>query len=370
MKFTCEKYVLENLVSTAGRASALKSPNPLLNGVLLTGEVTLTATGYDLKKAITATSDEVDVLETGNIVVDAKLLNDIVHRLPDGIVHFDAKENLSINITCGNAEYNIVGMEGVDYPDLPETESKTCLTIKQGTLATMIHATAFAISDNDSRPVYTGALFTYDGDRITMVTVDGYRLAVRKEAIERCDLDTARFIVPGEALLEVEKLCTGDDTVSITYDKKHVCFNVKDKQLITRKLEGDFLNYRKSVPETFPYTLTFNTADLLKAVDRVSLMINEKNKTPVRCTFEDGRMNMFARTPAGQAEDKCYFTGEYGDLMIGFNHLYLIQALKSIEDETFTMNLSGSTAPCILLPADGSDKFLYMILPVRLKNGE
>ena len=370
MKFTCEKYVLENLVSSAGRAAALKSPNAVLTGILLTGEVTLTATGYDLKKAIITTSDEVDVLQTGNTVVDARMMNDIVHRLPDGIVTFESDDKFQIHITCGNAEFNISGMDPDEYPELPVTESRVSITLKQSTLANMIHATSFAISDNETRPIYTGALFTYDGDRMTVVTVDGFRLAVRKEPIESSDMETCKFIVPGEALLEVEKMCTGEGNVSISFDKKHITFNIGSKLLITRRLEGDFLNYRKSVPETFPVTLTFNRAEMARAVERVGLMINEKNKLPLRCTFENGMMNMFVRTPAGHAEDKCFYTGEAKDFLIGFNHTYLLQALKAIEDETITMNLSSSINPCILLPADGSDRFLYMILPVRLKNGE
>ena len=232
----------------------------------------------------------------------------------------------------------------------------------------MISQTGFAISTNESRPVYTGALLEVEGGVLTMVAVDGYRLALRREQVDSCDVEAVRFIVPGSALSDVEKICmNGEEKVTVTVGSKHVCFSVGDTVLISRRLEGEFLNYRKTVPFEFPVQLKANKSDLMRCAERVSLIIDDRTKNPLRCTFGDGRLTVECSTPVGRAEDSCEMEGNGGDMVIGFNNSYLTDALKAAPEENLIVNLISSSSPCVLTPEDGSEKFLYMILPVRLR---
>ena len=189
MRFTCEKYLLSLAVSTAGRAAASKSPILTLEGLLVeAGEAGVRITGFDLKKGIYNTFPA-DVPEPGSVVIPAKLLGEIVRKLPDGIVSVSSDDYNAVNIVCGKADYNLVGLPAEDYPDLPSMEHGSTVTVSQEKLAGMIAQTSFAISNMESRPVYTGALLEVEDGILTMVAVDGYRLALRKEAVEACDVD-------------------------------------------------------------------------------------------------------------------------------------------------------------------------------------
>ena len=356
MKFTCEKYLLSLAVSTAGRAAASKSPVAALEGLLLeAGESGVRVTGFDLKKGI-YTNFAADVSEPGSVVISARLFGEIVRKLPDGIVTVASDEYNTVNVRCGNADYNVAGTPSEDYPELPSMDHGSSITISQDTLASMISQTSFAISANESRPVYTGALLEVENGTLTMVAVDGYRLALRRESVDSCDVDAMRFIVPGSALADAEKIfVNADDQITITVGSKHVCFSVGDTVLISRRLEGEFLNYRKTVPFEFPVQLKANRADVIRCADRVSL------------TIDDRRLSITCATPLGRAEDSCEVEGNGGDMVIGFNNSYLMDALKAAPEEKLIINLISGSSPCVLTPEDGSEKFLYMILPVRLR---
>ncbi len=371
MKFTCEKYLLSLAVATAGRAAASKSPIPSLEGLLLeAGQSGVRITGFDLKKGI-YTNLAADVSVPGSVVISAKLFGDIVRKLPDGIVTVSSDEYNAVNIVCGNADYNISGTPSEDYPELPSMDFGNRITLSQEKLASMISQIGFAISTNESRPVYTGALMEVEGKVLTAVAVDGYRLALRKEEIDSCDVEAMKFIVPGTALSDVEKICMSpEEPVDITVGIKHVSFSVGETVLISRRLEGEFLNYRKTVPFEFGVQLTAQRADLIRCADRVSLIIDDRSKNPLRCTFGDGQLSITCATPLGRAEDSCPVEGNGGDMVIGFNNLYLMDALKAAPAETLGINLISGSAPCVLTPADGNDSFLYMILPVRLRAGD
>jgi len=368
MKFTCEKYLLSLAVATAGRAAASKSPIPALEGLLLeAGQSGVRVTGFDLKKGI-YTGFDADVSVAGSVVLSARLFGDIVRKLPDGIVTIASDEYNSVNIKCGNADYNISGTPSEDYPELPSMDHSSHAAISQETFSRMIAQTSFAISTNESRPVYTGALLEVEEGVLTMVAVDGYRLALRKEPVESCDVDSLRFIVPGSALSDLEKICmSSEENVTIAVGSKHVSFSVGDTVLISRRLEGEFLNYRKTVPFEFPIQLKAQRSDMIRCADRVSLIIDDRSKNPLRCCFGENQLSITCATPLGRAEDSCALEGNGENMIIGFNNSYLLDALKAAPAETLQVNLISGSSPCVLKPEDGSDKFLYMILPVRLR---
>ena len=371
MKFSCEKYLIQQAVSIASRCTASKSPIPALEGLLVEAGQDVRITGYDLKKGI-YTSFPADVADPGSIVLNSRLFGEIIRSLPEGIVTVSIDSGFSTSIVCEASDFSIMGSDSGEYPELPSVDRQNAVSIPQNVLSKMIRQTIFAVSDNESRPVYTGSLFEISGDTLTIVAVDGYRLALRKETIDAGDAEDCSFIVPGSALSDVEKLCSDtEDKVEITVGSKHISFVIGDTVLISRRLEGEFLNYRKSIPTDFAIRAEVGRDDLTKVVSRVSLIIDEKTKNPLRVKVDSDGLDIRCRTGVGSAVDQCpaKVTGDAG-VTIGFNNRYLLDALKAAPAEAIHIGLNTASSPCVLLPADGSDSFSYMILPVRLRAGE
>ena len=367
LKFSCEKALLQNAAATASRAVSAKSSIPALEGLLLEGGERLTLSGYNTQTGI-RTCIEADVNETGRIVLNARLFGDIIRRMPDDMIVLSVDEKLMVHLSCGDASFDILGLSADDYPELPSVERQCGVALQQKTLKAMIGQTAFAVSTNESRPVHTGSLFEIDDSGLTMVSVDGFRLALRHEPLENMDGGAFSFVAPGSALKEVENICGDtDDMIHITCGNRHLMFAAGETQLICRRLEGDFLDYKNAIPKNNPILVDVENSALLQSLDRVSVVISEKLKSPVRCVFDKDRIYLSARTSNGEAKDICSASGDGNELEIGFNNRYLMDALRYAPADTVKMELNTGISPAIIVPVDGEENFLYMVLPVRLK---
>jgi DNA polymerase-3 subunit beta len=371
MKFTVEKNLLLSAITTASRASAAKSAVPALEGLLVeASESGVKISGYDLKTGI-ITTVPADVISEGSVVLSARLFGEIVRKLPDYIVTVSSDDSLQTKIECGMSEFMILGTPAADYPDLPTVDYQKTISISQKNLKNMIAQTNFAVSDNESRPIHTGALFEAEKGLLTVVAVDGFRLALRRESLTNSDGTFLSFVVPGTALGEVEKIVDdSEDSVSIMLGSKHIMFSMGGTILISRRLEGEFLNYKNSIPHTEKYSIEADRRVFVDAVERVSLIINDKLKSPVRCIFEDGIIKILSNTALGRASDECPVKGDGEGMEIGFNNRYLLEALKAAPADLVRIKITSGISPCVIIPADGSSNFLYMILPVRLKANE
>lgn len=370
MKFSCEKALLQAAISTTSRAVSPKSSIPALEGILLEAGNDLRLTGYNLETGI-RTIVPADIREEGTLVLGARLFGEIVRKLPDDIVTFQS-ENYMVNIKCGMSEFNILGTDPEEFPELPTVEYQNSLILPQSRLKAMISQTLFAVSDNESRPIHTGSLFEVDSNGLTIVSVDGYRLALRHEAIDKKEgAETFSFVVPGAALSEVEKICSDvDEPASVTQGARHVMFKVGDTMLVSRRLEGEFLAYRQAIPRNNTIHVEGDTRALISSIDRVSLIISDKLKSPLRCVFDSNLLKISTKTAIGDAYDECPLSGDGGGLEIGFNNKYLMDALKAAPADKVRLELTTGVSPCVILPTEGEENFLYMVLPVRLKAGE
>ena len=368
MKFSCEKALLLSAVNTASRAVSAKSSIPALEGLLLEAETSLTVSGYNMQTGI-RTKVDAAVTEGGSLVLSARLFGDMIRRLPDDVVVFSSDKNLNVKLTCGDASYDLTAISSADYPDMPEVEDQFSFQIQQKVLRAMIGETSFAVSTNEARPVHTGSLFEIGEKGLTMVAVDGFRLALRREPVERVDGGAFSFVAPGSALGEVEKICEDtDELATVTLGNRHLLFEVGPTELICRRLEGEFLDYKTAIPRANPIAVTVDTKTMIASIDRVGVVISDKQKSPVRCVFEEDRVLLSARTGNGEAKDVCKISGDGKGLEIGFNNRYLLEALKYCPADTVRMELNTGISPCIITPLEGEENFLYMVLPVRLKN--
>ena len=367
IQFSCEKVLLQNTISITGRAVSPKSSIPALEGLLLHVGDDVTVSGYNMNTGIRSIIPA-EVSGGGDVVLNARLFGDIVRRMPDDIITITADERLLVHLKCGEADFDISGISPEDFPDLPGVEEENAVDLPQNIFRAMIEETAFSVSTNESRPVHTGVLFEIADKELTMVAVDGFRLAYRRETMEK-SAGAFTFITPGAALNEVKNIC-GDteDPVSVTLGKRHILFEIGSTELICRRLEGEFLDYKRSIPRNNPIHITVNRRELIDSLERVSVVISEKMKGPVRCRFEQDKLFLSARTGNGDAKDVCRTQGDGLGLEIGFNNRYLLDALRYAPADTLRIELNTGVSPAILVPEEGEENFLYMVLPVRLRS--
>jgi len=235
-------------------------------------------------------------------------------------------------------------------------------------LKNIISQTIFAVSDNDAKLVHTGSLFKIVDNSLTVVSVDGYRLAMRKETLsEKFDSEFS-FIVPGKTLSEIERICgETDDNVILSIGRKHMLFKTGNTTLVTRLLDGDFINYDAAIPKNSKVKVSASRRELLESIERVSLLISEQLKNPIRCNFCDGVLKLSCATALGKAHDAVMIEGDGDNIEIGFNHRYFLDALKNAPTDKVYIEINSNLSPCIITPPEG-DSFLYMVLPVRLRS--
>lgn len=369
MKFTCEKTLLVSAISVASRTVAQKSAIAALEGVYVKAGLTLQLSGYNLETGITV-SVPAEISERGECIMPARLFFDIIRKLPDDMVDVSVDSNYQVSIRCGISSFTIAATDAENYPELPDVEYENAVPIPQRALKEMIAGTIFSVSENQARPIHTGCLFEVEDSSVTVVAVDGYRLALRRFHPETPTGRTLKFVAPAAALKEVEKILDDtDEPAKFTLGTKHLLFEIGGATLVCRLLEGEFLDWRRVVPTENPIKLGANVARLTASIERVGLIISEKVKSPVRCTFGENSGDFKTRTTIGAAHDVCPLSGDGQELEIGFNCRYLLEALRAVPTEETILELSNGLSPIVMTPPDGGDAYAYMVLPVRLKEG-
>lgn len=367
MKILCDRKELVEAVLNIQRAVSSKSSIPALEGILLqTKGSDLFLCGYDLELGMTTTLPA-KVEQAGSVVLSARLFGDIVRRLPGDDVSLSVDEKNVASILSGASEFSIAGIPAEEYPELPSVSGETSIEVPNGILKSMIRQTLFAVSESDMKPVHTGTLFELSENRLCLISVDGYRLAVREEPIA-CDQDTS-FVVPGKTLSEVLKLLPdNEENLALSIGRRHILFQIGSYTLISRLLEGDFLDYRAAIPASHTTEILVKTRTFIESVERVSLLITDRLKSPLRCVFDDNRIQLSCSTAIGRASDELEAQSTGGTIEMGFNNRYLLDALRNTECDEVKIQLSGALSPMKVVPKDGGS-FLFLVLPVRLKSG-
>lgn len=365
MDILCDKTLLSGAIDGVSRAVTLRSSIPVLEGILLKAEgFQLTLTGYDLEMAITTTI-EANVREPGEVVLNAKLLGDMVRRMPAGEVSIRVGAG-SATVKGGVAEYDIAAMAAGDFPELPNPGADHTLSIQAGALREMIDKTLYAVSQDDKKPAHTGELFEITPDRLTMVALDGYRLAVVERPVKA--EKEIRIIVPSKTMAELGKLIgEGEEEISISANRRFVVFAARGYTILSRLIEGDFLAWRGVIPDGYKTRVVLDTRDFIDTIERASLIITERLKNPLRVSFGEQKVTVRCQTTLGKVVDEFDASIEGDAVEIGFNNRYLLDALRNARTEKIAMELNGPLSPVKVLPAEGGG-FTYLVLPVRFKN--
>ena len=369
MKFSCSTAVLSEACQNVQRAISSKTTIPALEGILIrASEGQLQLTGYDLEVGI-QTSMEAAVKEDGVIVLNAKVFCEILRKLPGGSLDFESDARCLATINSGESHFRINGMNAEEYPELPSITGGSPLLLPQEALRDMIRQTIFAVAVNpDTKPIHTGVKFEITAGELRLVAIDGFRLAVRREVIAY-DGEDLSFVAPPKALHEIMKLSAdGAQDIALAVGKRHIVFEIGKYHMVSRLLDGEFMNYRAAIPAEHRTQLSASVRDLVGAIERISLIITEKIRSPIRCdlTPGQGRMVFSCATGVGTAQDSvgAEITGDAFE--VGFNNRFLLDALRACDTDEVRMLFNGAVAPVVILPPEG-DAFLFMVLQVRLK---
>lgn len=366
MKFTVNKSDITEAVGNIQRAVSTKTSIPALEGILLgAGEEGLELCAYDLELGIT-TVIPAFVVEAGRAVLSAKLFSDIVRRTPAETITITVDEKNMATLESGYSRFSIIGIPAEEFPELPKLTDSTQFSMAGSVLKSMIRQTLFAIAESDAKPIHQGSLFNLENGMMDVVSVDGYRLAVRREPVEFSD--SLDFVVPGKTLSEILKLIKEtDDPVEISAGRRHILFKIDNYTVISSLLEGEFLNYKAAIPPESQTEVVLKTREAIDSVERVSLLITDRLKSPVRCLFGENEIKLNCTTSMGRASDQIDVEMTGQSVEIGFNNRYLLEALRNTECDEVKVQLGGPLSPMKVVPKEG-DSFLFLVLPVRLKS--
>jgi DNA polymerase-3 subunit beta len=363
LRITASKDELVQALGVVSRAVSTRTSVQILSGILLEpqgGELRLAATDMELSLRANV---QAQIEGDGAIVLPGKTLADIARLLPSDEVAIEHKPSEAVvHITSGSASYTLHMYNPEDFPRLPELDAVETFSVDRESLLETIHRVARAASRDESRPVLTGILVSFTGGKIVMAATDSYRLAVKETELGG-SAPELEAIVPSRALQELARIANAGDTVEVGVHENQVLFSTDGAWLTTRRIDGQFPNYRQLLPEQFEHVLTLPRVELLEVVRRASVMI--QRATPLQLRFAEGELTVIARThEVGESQESMPigFTGE--TLEIGFNADFLRDGLESMDGDDVRFKLISPLRPAVI-QGEGDD-FTYLVMPIRL----
>ena len=363
MKVTCSREEFVSRLGVVSRAVSTRSSVQILAGVLMdaaAGELRLAATDMELSLR---TSLDAQVESDGSVVVPGRLLVDIARLLPDSDVQIEHRlEEGVLAVTCGSASYRLHTYSAADFPRLPDVDDTQIFTVDAEALLETVSQVSRSASRDESRPVLTGILVRFEAGKIVMAATDSYRLSVKETDLPG-DVPELEAIIPARALAELGRIAQSGDTIELGVHENQVVFAADDVWLMTRRIDGQFPNYKQLLPETFEHELTLPRNELLDVVRRVGVMV--QRTSPIQLRFAEGELTVFARTQdVGEAKESVpvQFSGDA--MEIGFNAEFLREGIESMTADDLRMKLISPLRPAVL--QGGEDDPTYLIMPIRL----
>lgn len=364
MKFIVQKSQLQEAISNVQKAVTGKSTMPILQGILLNvNKNSITLVGSD-KDLTIETKIEAHVEKTGKIVVDSRLFGEIIRKLPNADIEIYSNDNNTISIKCLKSNATLVHMNADDYPALPVILEETSFEIQQKIIKNMIKGTIFATAQDEVRPIFTGVLFEIQNKKLNLVALDGYRVAIRSEYIDS-DVNI-NYVVPGKTLNEVSKILEeSEENVHISFTSNHILFNMGKTKVISRLLEGEFIQYKSFIPKENNLKLIANRDEILHSIERASLMGKDGNTSHVNLDIQEEAMIITSNSQLGMAKEEVSIILQGTELKIAFNPKYLIDVFKIIDSEEITMEFYSEINPCTIKGKERENS-TYLLLPVRV----
>ena len=366
MKLSVPRDSLSSALQLVGRAVSNRGTLPSLGGVMVTADESLTLRATDMEMALTSTLDDAKIADQGSVLLPGRLFADVVRSLPPGEVSLELRgEQRDVEIAAGGARFHLRTLPAEDFPRLPALEGETA-KLAAKPLAETIDLVARAASRDEVRPILTGVLVQAEGNRLTMVATDSYRLSVKHTELESPVSQPLEANVPARALRELARVAAAgeQDEVEIALPRNQIVFGVGGTVLSSRLIEGQFPSWRQLIPETFEHEVRLPREEFAEIARRVSQLA--QRNAPLRLAFSEGELTVAAETPdIGDASEAmpAPFTGEA--MEIAFNPQFLVDGAESVATEQIAVQLSSPLRPGLLRPVDGDD-FSYLVMPIRL----
>ena len=364
MKLVCSKINLLNGVQIVSKAVPNKTTMSILECILIDASgKNIKLIANDMELGI-ETVIEGEIVEKGQIALDAKILLDIVRKLPDNEITIETDKSFKTNITCEKAKFTIIGKSGEDFSYLPSIEKIDSIIVSQFTLKEVVRQTIFSISDNDNNKLMTGELFDINGDTLKVVSLDGHRISIRRIKLKD-NYPARKVVVPGKTLNEISKILSGDadKDVYIFFTGKHIVFEFNKTTVVSRLIEGEYFKIDQMLSSDYETKVTVSKKELLECIDRATLLVKEGDKKPIIINITDGIMELKINSAVGSMNEEIDINKQGKDLMIGFNPKFMIDALRVIDDEQIDIYLVNPKAPCFI--RDTAGNYIYLILPVN-----
>ena len=367
MKITASKSELIKSINIVLRAVPSKTTMNILNCILIDASVDeIRLTANDMELGI-ETIVQGTILQRGIICLDAKLLSEIVRKLPDAEVVIETDDNYQTLITSENSVFHIVGKDPSEFPHLPLIEKEDPVVLSQFQLREIIRQTIFSIALNDSNRILTGEYLEIRENELRIVGLDGHRIAIRQLTLDK-SYHEHKVIIPGKTLSELMKILTGeqDDLVSLFFTRNEILFEMDGTVVISRLIEGNYFRIDQMLSNDYETTVVLKKTDFMNSVDRAMLFTSEAEKRPLVLSVESNNINMKINSQLGSMSDTLEIEKEGKDLKIGFNPKFILDALRVIDDEKITVYFLNAKAPCFI--KDEEQSYIYMVLPVNFVN--
>ncbi|MBQ4638075.1 MAG: DNA polymerase III subunit beta, partial [Clostridia bacterium] len=366
MELSCQQADLLQALDLCGHAMQAKSPHMVLDSIYLRaqegGEVTLTCT--DLKLTITAS---VPAFFDGNAdILLPKLFADIIRRLPDGEVRITISSTLLVTIRCQSIEMTVQGMITEGYPAVAAPiEGAGSIVIKSGTFKNMIRQTSFAVSQDEMRQILTGCLLECEGDTATMVSLDNFRMAIRKEKLVKGTDKPVKLVIPGKYLSEIGKILSDtQDEITISYTSTQVYMAFAGAKILVRLLDGNYMNYKQIIPQNNAISVRMERSSLLRCVERAMLVALGGKTNLIKMELKLGEITITSNSDISNIHEVIEAQVEGGEMTTAFNVRYVYDVLRNLDDEYIYLRFNTAITPCVMTPSEG-DSFTYLLMPVR-----
>ena len=365
MRVICDGLDLSDAVATVLRATANKTTNPILEGVKLKAfEDYLELSATDLELSIVK-KIKAEVHEPGETVVPGSFFSNYLRKLTSEQIVLELTDSNLIRISYTDSEGYVQCYKADEFPTFKEIETEKYFEIRQKDLKDIINKTIFAVALNDNRPILKGVLFEVNGDKLTSVALDGYRMA-------KCDkklignYEPFSIIIPSRSLSEISKLVNDtDDVVKVILQKNFLMIKLDGVEILTRLIEGEFINYKHLIPNEFATTAVINHIQFENTLERASLLARVDKNNIVKFDVKENNILITSNSEIGNIKENIPVNLTGADIVVAFNSRYFMDILKTLQDDFIKINLNSPYSPCAVTPVEG-DEYFYLVLPVKL----
>lgn len=362
MKFTLDQRELVSALSIVSKATNLRTTMDILKGIHIEAKDNhLIMKSHDLSLSIIMQVPAF-VEEEGSVLLDASLFGDIVRKLPSEAITMETKDD-SLFLICNASRYRLSMMNKENYPVIPEIHEGTSINMEQGAFSSLVKMTNFAVGQDETRPILTGSLVEVKNGSMKMVSVDGFTIAIKTVPI--IEGEACSVVIPGKNLSEIQKIIgSGDEKMEILISSNHVVFTFEGITIISKVLEGSYINYERVIDTGFETKVEIPIEEFYKALDRVALLANRSKSYIVNFDFKDREVDISSTSELGLANEKISIINHGNPVKISFNPNYLLKALRVMEEDSMVFAMGGSHKPCKITQKD-KDDYEYYVVPIR-----